>query len=72
MLGVTSFTGFGGYYFIFVILIIELSLIGVILVVLIEGCLTLFGPNRNLKKGIILVIVSILLVIVYYLGERVF
>jgi hypothetical protein len=72
MAGVAAFSGIGTFLFIFVILIIELSLIGAIIVVLIELCLTLFTANHNFKKVMILAVVFIVLVVVYYLGEKVF
>ena len=67
-----SFIGFASLYFIFAFLVIELSQIGAMLVVLIETCVTLFSNNRNPKKVMILAIVFIILVVIYYLGERVF
>lgn len=66
------FGGSMGFFLIFAILMIELSFIGAILVVLLEICLSLFSSNQNLKRILILTIVFIILVVVYYLGQRVF
>jgi hypothetical protein len=66
------FVGSMGFFLIFAILMIELSFIGVILVVLLEIWLSLFSTNQNLKRILILTIVFIILVGVYYLGQRIF
>ena len=72
LLVLASFFGPIGYFFIFTILITELSLIGAILVILIEICMILFSFKKDLKRVIILTAILFLLVTVYYLGQRVF
>jgi hypothetical protein len=69
-----TFAGLGGQYvvFVFIVLAIELCIIGTMLVVLTELCITLFSPVRNLKKTLILAIVLIILAVVFYLGQKVF
>ncbi|MBU3144860.1 hypothetical protein [Clostridium sp. CF012] len=66
-----SFVGAIGYFFIFTILIIELSIMGAILVFLLEICLALFSNHVNLKRVMNLVGIFTLLVVIYYLVERV-
>ncbi len=60
------------YLFIFVILFLELSVRGAMLVVLLEALQAFLGKQRNLKRCVILVCVFLLLAAVYYLGEKVF
>jgi len=61
-----------GFYFIFLILTVELSLLGAMLVVVIEIFIALIGSSRNITKVLKLVSLFILLLVVYLLGERVF
>lgn len=72
LMALLSFTSLAGYYFIFFILTIELSLLGSILVIAIEIFLALFDSIRNMKKVIFLTITFILLTVVYYVGQKVF
>ena len=72
LLALASFMGPIGYFFIFAILIVELSIIGTILVFLLEICVALFSPNRNLKRILFLTMVFILLIGINYLSQRVF
>lgn len=66
------FLGLPAYFFIFVVLIIELALTGTILIVLIETMLSILSTKHNVKKTLILSFVLIFLILIYYLGERVF
>ena len=68
----TPFVGSMGYFIIFAILMIELSFIGAMIVILLDICISLINTNRNIKRVLILTGVFILLLVVYYLGERVF
>jgi len=72
LIGLSSFIGTIGYFIIiYVILLIELSLKGVLLVLILEIFLAL-KSKTNLKKILILVGILCLLTVVYYLGERIF
>jgi len=68
---IVPFIGIIAYYIIFFILLIELSIIGIMLVIAAEACIALFGSNKNLKKAAGLTVVFILLTVVYYLVEKV-
>lgn len=64
--------GVVGYYMVFIILIIELSFIGAGLVVLLELCLELFNRERNWKRILKLLVLIVLLIVIYYMGQRTF
>ena len=68
----TPFVGSMGYFIIFAILMIELSFIAAMIVILLEICISLINANRSITRVLILTGVFILLLVVYYLGERVF
>ncbi|EOR24911.1 hypothetical protein A500_11624 [Clostridium sartagoforme AAU1] len=67
-----SFFKFIGYYFIFFILALELSLIGIILVCIFEIFLMIVSHELNLKKLTVLLFMSIALALIYYLGQKAF
>lgn len=71
-LALVLFLGIPAIFFIFVVLLMELSLLGTISIVLVEAILATFGDKRNLRKTLILYPVLIFLIVVYYLGEKVF
>lgn len=61
-----------GYFFIFIILCVELSLRGAMLVVLLEALLVLRGSHKDMKRFIILICIFFVLAVVYVWGERIF
>jgi hypothetical protein len=70
LIALAPFAGPLGLLAVFVILMIELSQIGIMIVLLIEIYLAL--ADRKIKRGIILSVILTLLVVVYFLGERFF
>lgn len=68
----TYFFKFIGYYFIFFILALELSLLGIILICIFEILLMLLSHELNLKKLTVLLFMSIALALIYYLGQKAF
>lgn len=73
LMAITPNIGSGmGFLFIFVILIVELFLIGAMLLIVIEIILSLVSPSRSFYKVFKLVGLLIIIIVIYYFGQRVF